>query len=81
MPQAIASVQNPYIRQMLEAVTGMYAEYQFFTAPAFEAFDGLSRDYERQYKALLTRNREIYLSGGAADQTGAFIEFLRGVQK
>jgi multiple sugar transport system substrate-binding protein len=75
MPLRIAAVENPYIRQMLETVTKMYAEYNFFTAPVFEEFDALSRNYEQQYKELLGKNRESYLNGGGSNAETALDDF------
>ena len=81
MPQAIESARNPSIRQMLEAVTGMHSEYKFFIAPVFDAFDGISGDYEKKYKTLLTEKREAYLSGSPVDWKAAFTEFTGNFQK
>lgn len=78
MPQRIVSVENPYIRQMLETVTQMYEDYDFFTAPVFESFEDISGDYEERYEALLTENRESYLNGGSMNQTTALDEFIAG---
>lgn len=81
MPQRIAVVENHYIRQLLETVTKMYAEYDFFTAPVFESFDSISRNYERQYKELLIKNRETFLNAGASNEETAFEDFTRSLQK
>ena len=82
MPQTIASVENPRVRRMLEAVTKMYDEYDFFVAPAFETFDSLSRNYERQYRALLAGEREAYMAGaGRAGGTGALGMFIAGLNQ
>ncbi len=81
MPLRIAAVENPYIRQMLETVTMMYAEYDFFTAPVFESFDSISKDYEKRYKEILTQNREAYLNGGNLRQNDALAEFTAELQK
>ncbi len=81
MPQRIETVENPYIKQLLETVTTMYNEYDFFTAPVFEAFDGISRDYESRYKTLLAQERESYLNGGTLDHSQALSEFTAGFQK
>ncbi|MDR3085807.1 MAG: extracellular solute-binding protein [Christensenellaceae bacterium] len=67
LPRAVQSAENPRVRQMLETVTEMQASYDFFVAPTFEDFDALSKRYEADYKALLTAEREAYLTGGSYD--------------
>jgi multiple sugar transport system substrate-binding protein len=79
MPQRLQTVENPYIRQMLETVLQMQAEYEFFVAPAFEAFDGISRDYEEQYERLLAAQREAMANGGPHDQAGALAGLVAGL--
>jgi multiple sugar transport system substrate-binding protein len=81
MPLRIAAVENPYIRQLLETVTEMYAEYEFFTAPAFESFDAVSRNYEQQYKAMLMKDREAYMNGGGLDGEGTLADFSTAMLK
>jgi multiple sugar transport system substrate-binding protein len=80
MPERIESVENPYIEQMLEAVTKMYAEYEFFTPPAFEAFDGVSRNFEAQFETVLSEHREAYVNGGGLDPDGALEAFMAGLK-
>ncbi|MDD3921262.1 MAG: extracellular solute-binding protein [Eubacteriales bacterium] len=63
MPEQMNSVEDTRIQKMLKAVMQMHGEYRFFVAPTFEEFDGLSKAYEKQYKALLTQKRQAYLSG------------------
>ena len=63
MPMVIETAENPRIRQMLAAVTQMYEEYDFFVAPAFEAFDSLSRNYERWFKDNLSEYSEYRENG------------------
>jgi multiple sugar transport system substrate-binding protein len=81
MPQRMETVENPYIRQMLQTVIKMYGEYEFFVAPNFGAFDALSDAYEQQYKALLTENREVFLNGGGISQQDALAAFMAGVSQ
>jgi multiple sugar transport system substrate-binding protein len=81
MPTRIVSVENPYIRKMLETVTTMYADYDFFTAPAFENFDAISRNYERDYKALLIKDRETYLNNGGMNRDGSLAGFAAELRK
>jgi multiple sugar transport system substrate-binding protein len=71
MPARMETVENPYIRQMLETVMSMYEEYEFFVAPSFAAFDSISDDYDQRYKALLTENREAFLNGGGLNADDA----------
>ena len=81
MPGAIESATNPNIRMMLETVAGMYENYDFFVAPAFEAFDGISRNYDRQYKALLISDREGFQAGGKPDQLERLAAFIAAMQE
>jgi multiple sugar transport system substrate-binding protein len=81
MPERMETVANPYIKQMLKTVMEMYEGYDFFVAPNFESFDGISRDYEQQYKALLSQSREAYLDGSTVSQEDAFSAFISEVNK
>ncbi len=56
------------------------AEYDFFVAPSFEAFDSISKDYESRYKTVLAAERDAFLAGGIPDQAGALNEFSAGLQ-
>ena len=76
MPQTIENADNPNIRQMLGVVTKMNADYNFFTAPSFDTFDGISKDYEKRYKTLLAEERDDYLAGGGEDQSAALDKFI-----
>jgi multiple sugar transport system substrate-binding protein len=82
MPQTIESAENPHVRQMLRVVTDMNAEYAFFVAPAFEAFDSLSKEYEQQYKALMAEQRETRIAkNGEVDPEGALNRFIAEINK
>ena len=61
MPERLKTVEDPRIRKMLEAVMQMHAEYRFFVAPTFEAFDALSKQYESDLKASLANARMAWL--------------------
>lgn len=63
MPEHMTTVADANIRKMLETVMKMQAEYDFFVAPTFEDYDSLSKDYESRYTALLTSERETWLTG------------------
>ena len=75
MPQTIKNAENPHIRRMLEAVMNMYSGYGFFVAPAFESFDSLSRNYDRQYRAVMGaehgKNYDRYAQYSALDRFAA----------
>jgi multiple sugar transport system substrate-binding protein len=79
MPHRLETVQNPYIRQMLESVMQMQAEYEFFVAPSFEAFDSVSRDYEERYERLLAERREEAANGGSPGQAEALAGLIAGM--
>jgi multiple sugar transport system substrate-binding protein len=81
MPQRISTVENPYIKQMLETVTAMYLEYDFFVAPVFESFDGISREFEKNYKEIMIQNRETYLNSGVLNEEGALAEFIAAMRQ
>jgi multiple sugar transport system substrate-binding protein len=76
LPEVMETAENPHIRQMLRAVIGMYNEYDFFVPPVFGDFDRISRNYVRQYREFMTREREVYLSGGNLDHADALYRFM-----
>jgi multiple sugar transport system substrate-binding protein len=83
MPQRLQTVENPYIRQMLETVVRMQADYDFFVPPSFEAFDLISRGYEQGYKQLLDRARSDNLAAGSpqpAASVDVLTEFAKEMQ-
>jgi multiple sugar transport system substrate-binding protein len=57
-------VEDTRIKKMLAAVNSMYENYSFFTPPIFEGFDNISKEYEKDFKALMTIERERYLNSG-----------------
>lgn len=63
IPVHLETLEDARIKKMLTAVLSMYEEYDFFFAPSFSGFDALSSKYEKDFKTLLTREREKYLSG------------------
>ena len=63
IPVHLETLEDARIKKMLTAVLSMYKEYDFFFAPSFSGFDALSSKYEKDFKTLLTREREKYLSG------------------
>jgi hypothetical protein len=54
----------------------MYAEYDFFTPPVFESFDGISEDYEEHFEELMAESRLSVSDGAAADPDGAYSVFM-----
>ncbi len=60
----IAALEDARIQKMLTTVTSMYETYTFFTAPNFAGFDEISSSYEKDFKALMSAQREEYLGGG-----------------
>ena len=63
IPVHLETLEDARIKKMLTAVLSMYEEYDFFFAPSFSGFDALSSKFEKDFKALLTREREKYLEG------------------
>lgn len=80
-PQRMDAVENPRVREMLEAVIRMYADYTFFVAPVFERFDSASKQYEARYKTLMTQQREAFINGSAAQWEDALEAFIAGLRK
>ncbi|MEA5059946.1 MAG: extracellular solute-binding protein [Clostridia bacterium] len=74
MPAQMATVEDPRIQKMLEAVVQMQAEYEFFVAPTYAAFDSISKDYEKRYKALLQEERKAWLADDTTDPISAWSE-------
>lgn len=74
----ITATSDTRIKEMLTASVSMYNEYQFFTAPIFEQFDIIGKEYEKCFKDKLTKDREFYLNNPSTDLynsvgTGQFI--------
>ena len=65
----LETLEDVRIRKMLAAVLSMYENYSLFTAPHFSDFDAVSKAYEKDFKALLTEQREAQLAG--SDPTAA----------
>ena len=74
IPVHLESLEDARIKKMLTAVLSMYEEYEFFFAPSFSGFDALSSKYEKDFKALLTEEREKYLAGEAYSAESAIKE-------
>lgn len=67
MKAHMETVADARIKKMLAAVNAMYESYSFFTPPIFDGFDGISKGYETNFKALMTAERERVLGGGTPD--------------
>ena len=63
MPAYLETVEDARIRKMLTAVLSMYHTYDFFTAPNTSDFDQVSKGYEKDFKSLLTDQRDALLAG------------------
>ncbi len=75
IPQLMETAPNPLIRKMLEAVMKMYANYEFFTAPVFESYDAIAKDYELNYKTLLKESQKARVSGQDIDMEDSLAAF------
>lgn len=64
MSTHLETVEDARIEKMLTAVLSMYQDYNLFTAPNFSDFDAVSKEYEKNFKGLLTNQRSSYLAGG-----------------
>lgn len=64
MKSHMEGVEDTRIKKMLAAVNSMYENYSFFTPPIFEGFDSISKEYEKDFKALMAIERERYLNSG-----------------
>ncbi len=63
----IATVTDNNIKKMLLASVNMYNEYEFFTAPLFDNFDEIGKNYESSFKERLRQDHEAYLSDTSLD--------------
>lgn len=63
MQKQIETMEDVRIQKMLVAVTSMYENYEFFTAPVFTEFDSISKSYIKNFKELMNQHRKDYLSG------------------
>ena len=72
MPGHISEVPDARIKKMLAAVTDMYENYTFFTAPTFAEFDDVSKKYETNFKKILSEDRKAILNGGETSTETAF---------
>lgn len=59
------------IKKMLTAVNAMYERYSFFTPPNFEGFDSLGKEYEKNFKSLMTSEHKQYLSNDTLSASDA----------
>jgi multiple sugar transport system substrate-binding protein len=74
--QVLQTFENKNVRQLLQTVTNMYTEYDFFVAPTFESFDDISKRYEQLYKSILTQERQTYLKDTKTDFVDALNIFI-----
>ena len=72
MPAHINEGSDARIKKMLTAVTDMYENYIFFTAPTFAEFDDVSKKYETEFKRILIEDRKAFLNGGEISAEAAF---------
>ena len=61
------TVEDLRIKKMLSAVSDMYENYSFFTPPIFPEFDGISKTYEKDFKAVMAGERSNLLLGFQTD--------------
>ena len=59
----LKSVEDIRIKKMLTAVSSMYKEYSYFTAPNLSEFDEVSSKYTTDFAKLLTDGQQAYQSG------------------
>lgn len=81
MDAEIDQVEDSRIKKMLVAVTEMYQNYDFFTAPTFEAFDSMGSAYEKDFKTFMAGQSEQWLNapdaGSPEDASTAALEQWR----
>ncbi len=73
----LETVEDARIKKMLTAVLSMYEEYKFFTAPTFSDFDKISKDYESDFKRLLTEKTEAHKNGSTVSAADALAELKK----
>ncbi len=64
-------LEDARIKKMLTSVLSMYEDYEFFSAPNYASFDDDSAQYEKDFKELLSAERNIYLTGEEISSTAA----------
>jgi len=67
MEEQIKTIESPYIKKMLTAVTQMYKEYTFFVAPTFESFDTIGKQYETTFKKMVSEDRQTQIDAGNSE--------------
>ncbi len=70
-------LEDARIKKMLTSVLSMYEDYEFFSAPTYASFDDDSAKYEKDFKALLTSEREKILLDGEVSFSTALEEFIK----
>ena len=83
MPKRLEAETDSLGRKMLATVMRMHAEYDFFVPPVSERFDALARDYEKSYRAVLSRERAARLAGAFAlpDRSAASLRNFIGEKR
>ena len=57
------SAENPNIEKLLQTAIGMHSEYSFITAPNYESFTEISKEYEKSLKKAMQSGRQRVQSG------------------
>ncbi len=70
-------LEDVRIKKMLTSVLSMYEDYEFFSAPTYASFDDDSAKYEKDFKALLTSEREKHINGIDIFPSDALNEFIK----
>ncbi len=73
----LESIEDSRVKKMLSSVLDMYNSYTFFTAPTYTDFDTHSDAFEKEFKRILTAEREKLLNNGSASREDALRD-LRG---
>ncbi len=70
-------LEDVRIKKMLTSVLSMYEDYEFFSAPNYASFDDDSAKYEKDFKELLTEERELCLADEEVSWTAALEKIVK----
>lgn len=77
MEDHLKGLTDPRIQKMLTAVLSMYESYTFFTVPNYIDFDDDSDYYEKNFKAVMTEDRNQFFDGNATSPDDALARMIQ----
>ena len=70
MKEEIGAIENSNVKRLLEAATQMYSAYDFITAPNYDSFDAMSKEYETAWKEALREGYARVEAGESPEAVG-----------